>query len=168
MMSVNSRRVCSEPIGVALCANIRPMSKLKYRVLEQWRSWKRLFYDKNYNKIKNKNKKVTGMAEPPWLKCLFLGPLPLLRGWWVKPPSIVVANFHGHSKHLWWEESNFILTHKYTEYSPSSALPSSGKTPSSVQNPASQPFLFCKSAQYTNQKEKAIWAIPFFLLIITA
>ena len=39
-----------------------------------------------------------------------------------------------------------------TEYSPSSALPSSGKAPSSGQNPASQPFLFSKSPQQ--------WTVP--------
>ena len=40
-----------------------------------------------------------------------------------------------------------ILKGITTEYSPSSALPSSGKAPSSGQNPASQPFLFSKSPQ---------------------
>ena len=40
-----------------------------------------------------------------------------------------------------------LLQINYTEYSPSSALPSSGKAPSSGQNPASQPFLFSKSSQ---------------------
>ena len=44
--------------------------------------------------------------------------------------------------------SSYILVLRYyTEYSPSSALPSSGKAPSSGQNPASQPFLFSKSPQ---------------------
>ena len=40
----------------------------------------------------------------------------------------------------------------HTEYSPSSAPPSSGKAPSSGQNPASQPFLFSKSPQQ--------WTVP--------
>ena len=44
-------------------------------------------------------------------------------------------------KLTWMRDGNPLRQETGTEYSPSSALPSSGKAPSSGQNPASQPFL---------------------------
>ena len=55
----------------------------------------------------------------------------------------------------WWcavtrdkfEKGKYWSKKECTVYSPSSALPSRGKAPSSGQNPASQTFLFSKSSQ---------------------